>query len=92
MRFNSHNLDKSGFEANAFENNQIEYIIYEKELHGMNYFTALSEIFAVRFTINLAARFMRLKARGFGTFVWAYARGFAFTYIAIDMESIIAGS
>ncbi|MFD2046159.1 DUF5702 domain-containing protein [Ornithinibacillus salinisoli] len=91
MRFNSHDFDKSGFEANAFENNQVEYIIYGKELHGMNYFAALSEIFAVRFAINLAAGFMQPEARGFGPFIWAYALSYAFGATANDMRILTNG-
>ncbi|SET62440.1 hypothetical protein SAMN05216389_11777 [Oceanobacillus limi] len=91
MRFNSHDFDKSGFEANKFENNQVEYIIYGKELHGMNYFAALSEIFAVRFAINLAAGFMQPEARGFGPLTWAYALSFAFSRTTIDLADITSG-
>ncbi|MUK87033.1 hypothetical protein GMD78_01275 [Ornithinibacillus sp. L9] len=91
MRFNSHDFDKSGFEANKFENNQVEYIIYGKELHGMNYFAALSEIFAVRFAINLAAGFMRPEARGFGPFIWAYAMAYSFGQTADNMVDLTSG-
>ncbi|WP_284139667.1 MULTISPECIES: DUF5702 domain-containing protein [unclassified Virgibacillus] len=91
MRFKSHDFSMNGVEANLFENNQVEYIIYGLHAHGANYYAALSEIFAVRFAINLAAGFLQPKAKGFGPFIWAYALGYAFGRTAADMNNIIKG-
>ncbi|MBC5637335.1 hypothetical protein H8S33_11015 [Ornithinibacillus sp. BX22] len=91
MRFKSHDFSVNGSAAYAYENNQVEYIIYGLESYGANYFAALSEIFAVRFAINLAAGFMRPEARGFGPFIWAYALGYAFTRTSTDLGNITRG-
>src|SRR5690606_20362423 len=91
MRFKSHDFSASGSAAYAFDNNQVEYIIYGLETYGANYFAALSEIFAVRFAINLAAGFMRPEARGFGPFIWAYALAYSFGQTADNMVDITNG-
>ncbi|WP_096270186.1 DUF5702 domain-containing protein [Paucisalibacillus globulus] len=91
LRFKSHDFSVNGSSAYTYANNQVEYIIYGLESYGANYFAALSEIFAVRFAINLAAGFMRPEARGFGPFIWAYALGYAFTRTATDMGNITRG-
>lgn len=88
LRFKSHDHSGQVSNPNHFENNQVEYILYGLEGHGLNYFAALSEIFAVRFGLNLAAGFLRPEAKGFGPYVWAYALAYSFTNTADDMRRL----
>lgn len=91
LRFKSHDFKLNGAEAYTFANNQVEYILYGQEVHGMNYFAALSEIFAVRFAINFAAGLMKPEGKLFGPFMWAYALSYSFTRTSADMAKITQG-
>lgn len=91
LRFKSHNFKLNGVTANSFENNQVEYIIYGFNTHGANYFAALSEIFAVRFGINLAAAFLKPENKVFGPFFWVAALADALAQTAVDMSRLTAG-
>lgn len=91
LRFKSHDFSESGVGANNFENNQVEYIIYGLTSHGANYFAALSEIFAVRFGINLAAAFLKPEGKVFGPFLWVYALADALASTIGDMERLTNG-
>ena len=89
MRFQSHDFKAS--DRYTYANNQVEYIIYGLNSGGANYAAAISEIFAVRFAINLAAGFLQPKGKLFGPLMWAYALGYAFERTAIDMIDITNG-
>lgn len=88
LRFNSHDHSEDKVDPYLYKNNQVEYMIYGLPVSGANYLAALSEIFAVRFAINLAAGFLQREARGFGPYIWAYAIAFAFKMTATDMMDL----
>lgn len=91
MRFNSHDFGKSGAEKYAFDNNQVEYIIYGLETYGANHLAAMTEIFAVRFAIQFAAALMSPDGKLFGPLFWAKALFDAFKNTADDIRMIANG-
>lgn len=91
LRYNSHDFEKSGSDANKFDNNQVEYVIYGLNGHGLNYFAAIGEITMVRFGLNLAAGFMQKEAKVFGPYMWVYALAYAFMMTYEDMVNITDG-
>lgn len=91
MRFNSHDFKKEGTEKYAFANNQVEYIIYGQSSYGANHLAAMSEIFAVRFAINLTDALIKPTNKVFGPWFWAAALATAFKNTASDMKFINMG-
>lgn len=91
MRFSSHDFDKSGAESLIFENNQVEYIMYGQEVFALNHYAAMSEIFAVRFAINLTQALINPTNKIFGPLFWVKAISEAFKETIDNMQKIKSG-
>ncbi|SDZ18156.1 hypothetical protein SAMN05421736_10798 [Evansella caseinilytica] len=69
-RFKSHDFSKSGAEAYAIENNEVEFIMYGLPNSSLNFAAAMAEFTALRFAINFVEAFTVDWVRSMGKFMW----------------------
>lgn len=90
-RFSHHTFPTEGEDAKKFENNQVEYIIYGYSSFGANHMAAMSEIFALRFAINLVEALKTPRTKVFGPYFWVAALADAFFTTRNDMNLLTFG-
>src|SRR5699024_2839965 len=88
MRFKSHDFSKKDVSGYTFENNQVEFMMYGQQAFAANHLAAMTEIFAVRFAINLADALISPTNKVFGPLFWVSALAQALAYTIEDMTQI----